>query len=177
MVANGGFHFVPVDNAKRWRAESRPKSQRYAREARKHVMKDIGFARRKEKPVCLNHVELDQGSSSVSDVPNGRKENEPGHRPAALRPTFDRIETRHCLQAVAAQPFLQAETANFSIETAIREDADTCLPLLLKSPSSSSCDPFFKPPIPATPRMHFLLHTRKYRPLSACCKALGALTC
>lgn len=42
------FHFVPMDGPKR-QGNKRPETQRYATAARKHAMKDIGFARRKHK--------------------------------------------------------------------------------------------------------------------------------
>src|ERR1700753_4121149 len=51
MASGGGFHFVEVDKpaGRRGEGRRRPASQQYATAARKHVMRDIGFARRGTK--------------------------------------------------------------------------------------------------------------------------------
>jgi hypothetical protein len=49
-MANGAFLFVDVDDPLGRSKARKPASQRYNKEARKHVMRDIGLSRRKEKP-------------------------------------------------------------------------------------------------------------------------------
>ena len=48
-MAKHNFLFVPVDGPTSRQGMTKPASQRYTKAARKHVMKDIGFARRKDK--------------------------------------------------------------------------------------------------------------------------------
>ena len=49
-MANGAFLFVDADGPLGRSKAKKPASQRYNKEARRHVMRDIGFSRRKEKP-------------------------------------------------------------------------------------------------------------------------------
>lgn len=50
-MADAVFLFVDVDDpTTRGSKAHKPASQRYTKEARKHVMRDIGLSRRKEKP-------------------------------------------------------------------------------------------------------------------------------
>lgn len=49
-MANGAFLFVDVDDPLARSKAKKPASQRYNKEARKHVMREIGLLRRKEKP-------------------------------------------------------------------------------------------------------------------------------
>ena len=170
-MANGGYHFVPVDDPAGRQSKKRPESQKYSREARKHVMKDIGLSRRKDrngKGWQSKRIELKLvDGGPVNPLLGTGDETQLVHRPAALQQAQAEAIAESVHGAVNDDdlPMIDAVVASTSaLGNCVSLLRKGCyLPGLARSLGSCRHDPFVKYPVRMTDRARFLLDTRKYQ--------------
>lgn len=147
-MTNDVYLFIPVDDGRQRREGAKPESQKYAVLARKHVMRDIGFQRRKPKTNA-------QEKSSITIT---------GQEDACL--------TAKCLNQRQMVLVGDARSQNDDVEWRQNRSAlnrlaldirDGCyLPALSRGLGSGRLSPFVHYPVPLDHRSRFLLDTRKY---------------
>lgn len=161
---NGGFYFVPVDDPAGRQSKKRPESQRYAKEARKHVMKDIGFSRRKEKAVKAprtTRISLEWVDGVEQPSSFGSRETHLAHRPAhELHVRIQHGGFAESSEVVEDEDDArEEETYHVKTNEPINQQSD--LPWLAKRLGSGRIDPFARYPVDLGDRAKYLLDTRK----------------
>lgn len=149
-MVNGGFLFIDVDDPSGRSNAKKPASQRYNREARKHVMRDIGFSRRKEK-ACVQTPRLRPSCQAPIVVDGQPKQHSGSH-----------CRLNRCLQDAAKM----SETKSFGKEddspttsSPVEYDADRCAASIAPHIGYYRQDPFVNYPIKMTDRRRMLLDT------------------
>ena len=140
-MAGGIFLFVDVDDPTGRKKATKPASQLYTKAARKHVMRDIGLARRKVKPV-------------KSAIRHGAGGQEPNPAAKAIRDEQGRADT------VDTNWMDERPGLEFATQLA-EEDMGRCLPMITKQVGCYRQDPFVKYPVEMSDRSRLLLDTRK----------------
>lgn len=163
-MVNGGFHFVPVDDPQGRQSKKCPESQRYTKEARKHVMKDIGFSRRKDKEgkaSRFKRIELEVVDGGEGPASCGGDEAQLVHSPVALQHIYEEGNAAIDLWCDGAEDD-QKEDGGWVLTTTTGPiSPGHNLPSLAKSLGSGRIDPFVKYPVELGHRPRYLLDTRK----------------
>ena len=152
-MAAGVFLFVEVDDPTSRRSKaSKPASQRYTREARKHVMRDIGLSRRKEKPAKAprpraTSQELNLVGGPVGRLPRTQKDMNGEEEHAAM------LKTNGATSEESLSP---------SVLQAAEEGMECLLPIIARNVGGYRQDPFVKYPVKLDYRARQLLDTREF---------------
>lgn len=147
-MANGTFLFVDVDDPLGRTKAKKPASQRYNKEARKHVMRDIGLSRRKEKLAKPSTVRTLCQELNVVD---GRRKQ------------LGRAKEGAWVQDHAAKTHRNGteEEANPMMDLLAEDDAEFYPAFLASNVGYYREDPFVSYPVEMNDRWRFLLDTRK----------------
>lgn len=146
--SSGGFLFVPVDGpAGRHNKANKPASQRYNKEARTHVMRDIGFARRKPKE---NRAKVASNASQRLHAVDGPKEAMPKEE-GATKQKLDQTVLFHTVSEESV-PRLDPVTGS-----ATKDERDYALPIVSKHIGGYRQDPFIRYPVEMNSSARFLL--------------------
>jgi hypothetical protein len=143
------FLFVDVDDPTGRKKATKPASQRYSKAARKHVMRDIGLARRKVKP----------GKSPMRHGA-GQEPNPAAKSPRAAETTRD---AQGRVDPVDNNGMVERAGQEFAtiVLQLPEEDMGHCLPMITKQVGCYRQDPFVKYPVEMSDRVRLLLDTRK----------------
>jgi hypothetical protein len=167
-MAGGGFLFVDVDNPTERRSKAnKPASQRYSKEARKHVMRDIGLSRRKDKPA---KAPKSRSTNQELNLVDG-----PAKRPSASHEDTNGDEENAAMLLVNGAQ--SEESLSPFVLQAAEEDMEDLLPILARNVGGYRQDPFVKYPIELDHRARQLLDTREFvRPQRAAMTLLEYLS-
>lgn len=145
------FLFVDVDDATGRSNTKKPASQRYSKAARKHVMRDIGLARRKDRTVKGSKLH------SVGQEPDSVD------GPTAKGPTVELATIRRQEHAPPAyHDELDSHRSSLPPMQGLHEtETQPCLPVVARPVGCYRQDPFVKYPVEMSDRGRLLLDTRK----------------
>ena len=150
-MANGVFLFIDIDDPTGRKKATKPASQRYSKAARKHVMRDIGLARRKDK---LGRPSIPHGEGQASNVVDG---------PAAKTPHVAKTTKaqRSCANMVDTNVTEIQPGHEFAsvLPQLAEEDTENCLPMITRQVGCYRQDPFIRYPVEMNDRGRLLLDT------------------
>jgi hypothetical protein len=163
-VINGGFYFVPVDDPAGRQSKKRPESQRYAKEARKHVMKDIGLSRRKEKGVKTsrsNRIQLELVDGVNTPASSGNRKAQLAHRPGRALHVYEQPSGLADSPEIGEDADEAREESTYPLTATEPISREYDFPSLAMRLGSGRIDPFARYPVEMGNRARYLLDTRK----------------
>ena len=149
-MPNGALLFVDVDDPLARSKTKKPVSQRYNKEARKHVMRDIGLSRRNRKPPKTSTL---RASCKELIVVDGRKE-QPGL-------AGDDPEGWQGRAAKTHKAGVQKEEGHPPMDLLAECDAKLSPAFMALHVGCYREDPFVKYPVEMNDRRRFLVDTRE----------------
>lgn len=150
-MATQVFLFVDVDNATGRGKTKKPPCQRYGKEARKHVMRDIGLARRKGKTAQDLATPATGQEPNVVDGPTAKETN-----------VDHTIIRRHENATPACTQELEDHRDTFSSRrNVVGCETEANLPVVARPIGCYRQDPFVRYPVELNDRGRLLLDTRE----------------
>jgi hypothetical protein len=151
-MANGAFLFVDVDDPLGRSKAKKPASQRYNKDARKHVMRDIGYSRRKEKPAKTSTRRTSYHEPIVV-----------GGQTKQLGRAEDDQEGWQGRAAKAHRTGIEKEAGDPPMDLQGEDEAKFYPAFMAPHVGCYREDPFVRYPVEITDRWRFLLDTREWQ--------------